>query len=260
MKKLSLLLMAVLAFTFMGCGEWLDIPDPEPDPDPEPEPIEEALITLETTEATLHSGETFQIVAECEYPITYTSENEYYATVSEDGLVTANFVGNTTITLESESDSQTFEVTIEPVSDLYPEPEIEIGESKDAIIERFGDPSEEEEEIILYYGYAESSFLLMVAFDEEDLVQYYAVVMEFDYVEELETFLSERYMFVNEQDGVKVYINALDVNDATLIVGSQVVEESFVMAVYMGNDEGGGGEEGKGVTPRVPKALKRLAK
>lgn len=260
MKKLSLLLMAVLAFTFMGCGEWLDIPDPEPEPDPEPDPTEVALITLDTTEATLHSGETFQIVAVCESPITYTSENEYFATVSEEGLVTANFVGNTTITLESESDSQTFEVTIEPVSDLYPEPEIEIGESKDAIIERFGDPSDEDEEIIVYYGFAESSFMLMVAFDDDNLVQYYAVVMEIGYIEELETFLSERYMFVNEQDGVKVYINALDVNDATLIVGSQVVEDSFVMAVYMGNDEGGGGEEGKGVPPRVSKVLKRLAK
>ena len=258
MKKLSLLLMAVLAFTFMGCGEWFDIPDPEPDPDPDP--IGEAVITLETTEATLHSGDTFQIVAECAYPITYTSENEYFATVSDDGLVTANFVGNTTITLESESDSQTFAVTIEPVSELYPEPEIEIGESKEAIIERFGDPDEEEDEIIVYYGFAESSFMLMVAFDEEDLVQYYAVVMEVDYVEELDTFLSERYLFVDEQDGFKVYINALDVNDATLIVGSQVVEESFAMAVYMGNDEGGGGEKGKGVTPRVPKVLKRLAK
>ena len=260
MKKLSLVLMAVLAFTFVGCQGWLDIPDPEPEPEPDPnDTIAEALIILDTTAATLNSGETYQINAECEYPISYTSENEYVASVSEDGLVTANFVGTTNIMLEAEGDSQTFEVTVAPVSELYPEPEIEIGESKDAIVERFGDPDDEDEEIIVYYGFAESSFMLMVAFDDEDLVQYYMVVMEYDYVEELDTFLSERYLYVTEQDGVKVYINALDVNDATLIVGSQVVEDSFVMAVYMGNDEGGGGDE-KVVTPRVSKVLKRLAK
>ena len=73
MKKLSLVLMAVLAFTFVGCEGWLDILDPEPEPDPEPDPIEETLITLEETSTTLNSGETYQINAECEFPITYSS-------------------------------------------------------------------------------------------------------------------------------------------------------------------------------------------
>lgn len=258
MKKLSLVLMAVLAFTFTGCNEWLDVPDPEP----EPEPIEEATITLETTSTTLKSGETFQIIAECENPITYSSENEYYATVSEDGLITAGFVGSTNITLESEFDTQTFEVTVEPVSDLYPEPEITIGESKDDIIERFGTPGDEDEEAIAYYNYSENSSMLLVAFDENNLVEYYAVVLGLDYTDQLDTFLGERYLFVNEEDGVKVYINALDVNEATLIVGSQVVEDAFLMAVYMGNDGGGddgeGGGEGKAA--RILKTLKRLAK
>ena len=240
MKKLSLLLMAVLAFTFMGCGEWLDIPDPEPDPDPEPEPIEEALITLETTEATLHSGETFQIVAECEYPITYTSDNEYFATVSEDGLVTANFVGNTTITLESESDTQTFEVTIEPVSNLYPEPEIEIGATKEAIIEQFGNPDIDEEETLGFYNYDENTMMLMVLFDEDGLVYAYAVILDVSVEEELDTFLGERYLFVQEQEGVKIYINGLTLEETSMIVGSQVLEDQFLMAIYEGytNDPG----------------------
>ena len=52
MKRLSLLLMAVLAFTFIGCNSWLDFPEPEPEP--EPEPNVEAVITLEETSTTLH--------------------------------------------------------------------------------------------------------------------------------------------------------------------------------------------------------------
>ena len=197
MKKLSLVLVALLAFSFVGCEGWLDIPDPEPDPDPDPDPIEEALINLITTDATLHSGETFQIEAECENPITYTSEDEYYATVSEDGMVTAGFVGSTNIMLETEGDSQTFAVMIEPTSNLYDEPEIQFGESKDDLIERLGAPDEEEEGVIAYANYGENC-MLMVVFNEEDLVEYYAVILSVEQAEELDTFLGERYLFVKE--------------------------------------------------------------
>lgn len=238
MKKLSLVLLAFLAFSFVGCQEWLDIPDPEPEPEPEPEPVEEALIMLEETSATLHYGETYQINAECESPITYSSEDEYYASVSEEGLVTANFVGATTINLESEFDAQTFEVTIEPVSNLYPEPEIEIGESKESIIERFGEPFAETEETIGYQDYSDNTTMLMVLFDENDLVENYALILDVELEEELETFLSERYPFVQEMEGMKIYVNALNPEEASLIIGSQVYEdeeESFLMVVYGSN-------------------------
>ncbi len=244
MKKLSLVLLAMLAFSFVGCEEWLNIDDPTPEPEPDPDPEVEVVITLEETSITLHSGETYQINAECEYPITYSSENEYNASVSEDGLVTANFVGSTTITLEAESDTQTIEVTVEPVSDLYPEPEIEIGESKEAIIERFGEPGAETDEAIGYQGYSDNATMLMVMFDENDLVELYAVILDLSFEEDLETFLSERYLFVQEEESVKMYINALTVEEATKIVGSQVAEEEgFLMAFYMGNDNGGGDEK-----------------
>lgn len=238
MKKLSLVLVALLAFSFVGCQEWLDIPDPDPEPEPEPDPVEEALIMLEETSATLHYGETYQINAECENPITYSSEDEYYASVSEDGLVTANFVGATTINLESEFDTQTFEVTIAPVSELYPEPEIEIGESKESIIERFGEPIAETDGAIGYQDYSDNTTMLMVLFDENNLVEDYALILEVEFEEELETFLSERYLFVQETEGMKIYVNALNPVEASLIIGSQIYadeEETFLMVVYGGN-------------------------
>ena len=260
MKKLSLVLLALLAFSFVGCQEWLDIPDPEPEPDPEPDPVEEALIVLEETSTTLHYGETYQINAECENPITYSSENEYHATVSEEGLVTANFVGATTITLASEFDTKTFEVTVAPVSDLYPEPEIEFSESRDSIIARFGEPDAEVEGAIAYGNYSANSTMLMVMFDEEELVQYYAVVFAAEYSDELDTFLSERYLFAQEEDGIKIYINALDVNETTMLVGSKM-EDEVLMAMYMANTiEGGEEEEGEEATGRIKTLLNSLKK
>lgn len=257
MKRLSLLLMAVLAFTFIGCNSWLDFPEPEPEP--EPEPNVEAVITLEETSTTLHKGETYQINAECENHITYSSDNEFCATVSEEGLVTANYVGTAVITLDAESDTTTFEVTVAAQSELYPEPEIEIGETKEAVIERFGAPVAETEEAIGYANYSENTTMLMVMFDENNLVTSYAVIMDVNFVEELETFLSERYMFVQEEEGLKVYINALTVDEATLFVGSQNYQDEFLMAMYFTNDEGGddGGDE-KSVV--VKALLKQLVK
>lgn len=246
MKKLSLVLMALLAFSFVGCEGWLNIDDPTPDPEPEPDPdpVVESVITLEETSATLHCGETYQINAECEFPITYTSENEFFASVSEEGMITANHVGTTMITLEAEGDSQTFEVTIEPLSDLYPEPEIEIGETKEDVIARFGTPDAEVEGAIGYGGYSENATMLMVMFDDEGLVELYGVVLDLSLEEELDTFLAERYLFVQEEESVKMYINALTVEEATLIVGSEVAEEEgMLMAFYMGNENGGGEEK-----------------
>ena len=251
MKKLSLVLMAVLAFAFTGCGDWLDIPDPNET---------EAKITLHTPSATLKSGETFQIVAECENPIAYRSENEYYATVSESGLVTAGFVGSTSISLVSAYDTQAFEVMVEPVSNLYPEPEIVFGESRESVIARLGTPSEADEGAILYAGYTENSAMLMVTFDENNLVQYYGVFLDIAYTADLATFLGERYLYVKEEDGVMIYINALDVNSATLVIGSEVLnEEGLVMAVYSGKG-GAVGDHGVDKAARVFKTLKRLAK
>ena len=67
MRKLLFVLMAMLTITFTGCKK-------------------EKLITLTTTSTTLYHGETYQISAECENPITYSSANEYHAKVSSSGL------------------------------------------------------------------------------------------------------------------------------------------------------------------------------
>ena len=239
MKKLSFILLALLAISFIGCQKLIDFPEPEPEPEPDPEPIVEAVITLEDTLAVLHHGETYQINAECENPITYSSEKEYHATVSEEGLITANYVGSTVITLESEYDTKTLEVVIEPMSNLFPEPDIEIGESKESIIAKFGTPDAETIEAIGYQNYSENTTMLMVMFDEEGSVKLYALILGVDQKEELDVFFSERYMFAQEQEGVKMYLNALSLEEATLIAGSQVSEdelgEEYLMAFYMGN-------------------------
>lgn len=215
MRKLSVVLMAVLAIAFMGCNK-------------------EKLITLQETSATLHHGETYELNAKCENPITYSSADEYHAQVSADGLVTANYIGNTTITLQSEEDTKTFSVTVDPVSNLYTEPNITFGESKASVIAKLGDPDLEEEGIIGYTYYAAHAPLLAVLFDEYGNVEYYGVYVDAAYGDELNNiFLEERYKYFTYDEGTYVYINSLNINTATMIVGSDQDDDGSWITIYM---------------------------
>ena len=213
MRKLSFMLMAVLAISFMGCKK-------------------EKLITITTTSTTLHYGETYQISAECENPITYSSANEYHAKVSSSGLVTANYVGSTTITLQSEEDTKIFSVTVSPKSNLYTEPNISFGESKNSVISKLGTPDATTEGGIAYNDYSSAAQMLLILFDDYDKVEGYGVMVKSGYTTELGDFLKERYDFVGYSDEIFVYRNALTNDKTTMIIGMQLYSISYWMVVY----------------------------
>ena len=218
MKKLTVVLMAVLAIVFTGCNK-------------------DKLITLSETSATLHHGQTYQIDAQCENPITYASADEYHAMVSDAGLVTANFIGNTTIELQSEQDSKTFSVTVEPQSNLYSEPNISFGESKNSVISKLGTPAVEMDEGIGYLDYATAAMMMLVLFDENNCVEYYALIINPPYTDELnDTFLPERYNFFGYQDGLDIYINSLNYATTTMVVCSEEYEDGMWIVMYMADE------------------------
>lgn len=218
MKKLSVVMMAILAIAFMGCNKG-------------------KLITLSETSATLHHGETYQIDAKCENPITYTSADEYYASVSETGLITANFIGSTTIALQSEEDSKTFSVTVDPRSDLYTEPNILFGETKEAVIGKLGTPAVDQGDAIAYSNYAPNAPILVVMF-EDNCVEYYGVYVNPDYGDELNNvFLAERYYFIGTEDGINIFADGTTAETVTMIVGTELDEDGDWIAIYMAYED-----------------------
>ena len=84
----------------------------------------------------------------------------------------------------------------------------------------------------------------------------YAVILETSFEEELDTFLGERYLFVQEQEGMKIYINALSIEETSMLIGSQNVEGEFLMAIYTSYSE----EEAKGKAESFKAILKALGK
>lgn len=71
---------------------------------------EAANLTVSPSEITLYAEGTKAITTNASNA-TFTSEDDYYAEVDESGLVTANKVGNTKITISNRHALKTFIIT-----------------------------------------------------------------------------------------------------------------------------------------------------
>lgn len=149
----------------------------------------EKPITLDVYSVRLHHGETYKIPAECENPISYSSEIEYYASVTQDGVVTANHVGGTAIHLESKDDKRDFVVYVIAKSGLYSDPNIGFGQFKSSL----STPDYQTSTTYCYFNYAPHVPYLLVTFDALDRVKAYAVLVDYNQFSELMTYLNERY-------------------------------------------------------------------
>lgn len=84
---------------------------------------DEDFISLNTPdEITLEKGEQYQIKASSESAIRYGSIDEYHATVDDNGLITANFVGTTMIRLKNDSEEKYITVGVVPRNTMLVEP------------------------------------------------------------------------------------------------------------------------------------------
>jgi hypothetical protein len=195
---------------------------------------ESNVISMNVSEKTLYFNDEYQIEATSKTKIIYTVENEYHAKVSETGLVTARYVGETNILLSNGEDSKIFKVIVEPKSNLYPEPDVKFGDSKSAIIEKFGQPDFETLSGIGYANYSNLAPILMFRFDESNKMKSYAVVtmVEFTHSSELADFLWERYKLVID-DGIPVFINGLNFNTATMSITSSSYNFSHMTVIYL---------------------------
>lgn len=230
MKKLSLILLAILTVAFIGCKK--------DDDNNNGGGSSSSTISLQESSKTLHHGDTYEIKAVCENPITYTSENNYIAEVNEHGLVHANYVGITNIILEDTVSSLQFKVTVAAESNLYTLPNINFGETRSTIISRFGNPVYEDEDGAAFDKETTTTIGFIVTFDETNKVIAYSMVVKSGYGHELSNvFIPERYVYLGQVDIYKYYMDAFDVNEADVLVGvAQESNTGYWMAAYMDRD------------------------
>lgn len=169
----------------------------------------------------LYHDETHQIDAEAESIITYSSNDNYHAEVNAQGLVTANYVGKANVTLTNENgDVANVEIDVIPVSNMFPEPNISLGESENSILSKYGVPDFVDEDYYFYADYSAKAPYLLVMFENEKVVAY-SVLVDTDSsdIEELVTYVDERYKYIESDEDYLYYINALSISEATMAVG-----------------------------------------
>jgi len=147
------------------------------------------------------------------YPITYTSSDNMYVTVSDDGVLTGRNVGSAQVTLDNGFHS----LTIDVIVDLFREPTFEFGCNTSRIREIYGIPynSAYINDILIYQytsnqGYSYACGEMDFFFDNGSYIEadvYIRPSVEFV----LSRYLDENFTFVTIlNDTISLYRNKID--------------------------------------------------
>jgi len=191
-------------------------------------------IFVKESGTTLKNGKTYKIIATSDNKISYESENEYHAKVSDSGLITAVCIGETNIIVSNGTTSKDFKVTVEPESNLYPEPNLEFGISKNDLVKKLGTPDSETSDGIGYVNYSPNAPIVVYLFDSNNKLKASTIMVKTLFSSELGTFLNERYIYGTsiEEDYTLLFINALKLEDATMWVGASLYDKTYWMCLY----------------------------
>lgn len=216
MKKfLTLILLATL---FVGCSSDDD---------------ENNNIDLKTSDVILSFGDESQIGATSDSKITYSSEDEYYASVSDAGLIKAGRVGETRMVLTNGKDTKSLKVTVKATSNLYPEPNIEFGISRSDLIKKLGTPDRETSTGIGYDNYSTNAPQVAYIFDTNNKLTSSSVLVKSSQSSNLGTFLGERYIAIGSEGYTIFFINSLLTQNPTMGVGANLYNVNYWMVLYM---------------------------
>ncbi|MDO3694627.1 hypothetical protein QVZ41_07185 [Wenyingzhuangia sp. chi5] len=181
-------------------------------------------ITVATTSKSLYKGDQFQIKAISDLDILFESEDEFHATVTDNGLVTAGYVGNTTILISNEIYNIQHSIKVNPRYTLYPDPLLDFKLTKEEFITLLGAPNEYSENFIKYNNYSDASNFISYTFNKENKLEYVRVLVNKNNYEDLVLdFLNERYVLqgtvaYEELGSGTLYCNNFKKSTATLSV------------------------------------------
>lgn len=211
--KRPLLLCIALLFIFSSCGKDND------------------YISLEKNGVTLYSGDEYTIKVSSDTKVVYKSNDEYIATVSEVGVITAMKIGETFISLNNGTDKKSFTVEVKPRYVLYEE--FEFGTTKDIIISKQGTPDNENENSISYYNYTKEISEITYFFNDDKLINL-RVYAKSSFKDILEPFLLERYKYIGTDNEGKfsVYINGLNKESANMEIKIGAITTETIIVEY----------------------------
>lgn len=183
-------------------------------------------LSLDRNEVSMYVGD--EIIIKASYGsenVSWKSDNDFIASVS-DGLVKANKVGETNIIASADNDAYC-KVTVLPKYNLYEEPYMEWGVTKDYIREKYGKPYFESKDAMTY----KENFMGYM-FKDGKLVSA-SVMISLNKAEELGLFIKERYYPFKVSGGSVIgFINANSTKDATVLGSISVYSSLYYLITY----------------------------
>ena len=165
---------------------------------------------------------------------TYASENEYVATVSATGLITAKRIGETYIDVNGQ---KSVKVSVTPAHTDFTEPQLLFGATKDEVLAKVGTNyilSDEDGVAYMTSNIRIKGYLYILT---DGKVSSVVMMVNSDYLNSLTDFLLERYIpiTISEEDYTALYANGLTADKITMLIGEQIYSASIINVFYMPN-------------------------
>ncbi len=196
------------------------------------------IILYSDSHIDLYAGQTSMIDAESTSELSFRSQDDFHATVSRSGRITAEKVGRTKVYVMDDWGSRSIVVDVNPRSNLYEEPLCDEYLTRSEIIREYGEPSAETNNGLKYEssGREVDAFLFLFNSYGEFIS---SVVLLDPYTEDdLDEFIEERYAFDKKysDDGINVYgyLDAYSRYEADLFVGVSFLDD-YIQVSYIPN-------------------------
>ncbi len=169
---------------------------------------------------------------------TFKVADEFYASVSEDGIVTANKVGSTEVIVSSKSGTATVPVHVLNQYSLYPDLDGLIGKTYSDVIKVMGSNYTESTASsgnITYSYTAPTSYTVGIVFQfapSTGLCETVGVVVSTAYTSMLSKYLIERYTVAGMQNDYYFFLN----HDEDVLIGLNVYNSSSLIVLYVKRD------------------------
>ena len=179
-------------------------------------------IHLEDDSIVLYVGDSYTFNGGPIEQLEFYSGNEFVASVSGEGEITAEHVGSTVVRVSDKSKSAgqaNIEVEVKSRNNLISEaPIFDFGMSKSEVIKLMGTPDYTYNASIRYYYDNKPFTFVAYDFDDSDRLTTCLVSVEPDYDKELGEYLADRYFLAGKTGTDLFYIDAYSEDDAETLV------------------------------------------
>lgn len=185
---------------------------------------------LQESEISIKKGETYQITVNSKSKVNFATDNDFHADVDDNGKVSTNYAGKSTIKVSNAELSREIPVIVEPNFTLFKDPVLDFTLTKEEIIKLVGEPVENAPNIIRYAADLNGTSMFYQFMNNGSFIS--AVIIKNEFLNDLDRHISERYKYENYSNLIHYYRNSLKIDDVSVCVAVSPVDANTTIVVY----------------------------